>query len=171
MTGREFSLWFFEKQNWRWVFFVSMMLLSVPIAIYHFATIDPELWDSDRRFALKERLKDEIERIELPSKTAINKREDSSKQHSILISRRYRTELTSESLLSAIDMQLRALGWLYYAKDDREGYKYCRDRLDAALYWEGKGGIFADDGNYWSLYFSAGHRPMFGREGRPSECN
>jgi hypothetical protein len=104
-----------------------MIAVSAPF-IYHFATIDAELWNDDLRIQSEKRLKKEMKEIKLPPKRAVNKFQKGSKTFSIFIETRYRTEISQEEFVRHFKDELEKVGWIYYRKSDFYHYLFCRGK-------------------------------------------
>ncbi len=162
------SDWFFE--NWKEILFVLFFLfVAIPAFIYHLATIDPKLKSTDSRNQLKDKLEKEMKEISLPSKTAVNKFQSNSKDYSILVSSRYRTELAQQEFINQVSQELIKKGWISYHSRNADENDFCRENQRASLNYEGQGGLFGDSGNYYNLDFSVGLVNDF-KDQRPSNC-
>jgi hypothetical protein len=174
--NQKFLHWVFEKQGWRWLIFAPLMVIIMPLTLIHFATLDPDISDNDRRSGLSMKLENELKSIELPTRSAINKFERSGKPlSSILVTMRYRTELDREQFLETMNSELEKRSWISYDNQDEGAFTtfaYCRGKFDAHLDFEKSQGIWADGGDYWSLSFSLGlrTRPLFGFDKLPESC-
>lgn len=163
--------WF--SRNWKWVLLSIMFLIVVPMTLYHLLTMDADLWDESRRKKMTADLISEMKSIELPPKTAINRFEGHNEFGKVFIESRYRTELGSVEFFNYFDHVLQQKGWLRYDQrsDDLKTYRYCRGHQDAFLALDSGEPIWSNDpGQYWTLGFDMGLRPMIGSGGRPSEC-
>lgn len=156
--------------HWKEILFISFfVLVAVPAFIYHIATIDPKLKNADSRHQLEDKLAKEMKGISLPSKTAVNKFQSNSKDFSIYVSTRYRTEIEQQKFVNHLTQELKKNGWTSYRGGSSNDYNFCRDNQDASLSYEGKGGFSRDDGNYFNLSFTVGL--MSGSESsRPPSC-
>ena len=150
---------------------VSIFVLFLPLIIYDFVTMDVELKNHELRDQLKKRLEKEMKEINLPPKTAVNNFTGRDKNFSIFIETRYRTEVGRQEFVHRIAEELGRKGWIYYGNEDSQNYSFCRGKHDATLYFEGDGGLFSDDGNYYKLSFHSGLRPLIDfNNSRPENC-
>jgi hypothetical protein len=159
--------WFVD--NWRWFVFISLMLVVIPSFIYHLATMNPQLRNSETRKQLRVDLEREMKEINLPSKTAVNKFESNDRDFLIFVQTRYRTETDEHEFVKLFTAELQRKGWISYAKN-YDNYSFCRGQADATLFSEGKGGIFGDGANYFQLSFTMGMRPQIDNSSRPTNC-
>lgn len=107
--------------------------------------------------------------LSLPSKTAVNKFEGTSKDFSILVSNRYRTELNQQEFVDYLTQELKKKGWISYGSSYSTDYNFCRDNQRSSLNYEGQGGLFGDGGNYYNLSFSVGLSSN-SDDARPPNC-
>lgn len=149
--------WFVD--NWKWVVFIALGITIFPSIIYHFATMDAELWNKDLRIQSEERLEKEMKEIKLPPKTAVNKFQNFGKRFSIIIQIRYRTEISREDFVRHFKNELEKSGWVHYEKGASYNYSFCRGKQNATLNYEGNS-LFSDGADYYQLNFSFGLRPM-----------
>lgn len=141
---------------WKVIIILLIMAIVIPSGIYHFATLDPELRNSELRKQLREKLEKEMKELDLPARTAVNKFEGLDKSSSILITTRFRTELTDQEFLNHFIEKLKQNGWTYYGVEESNTYNFCRGKLDATIIREGKSIFSNDKENYYILHFSVG---------------
>lgn len=157
--------------NWQWILFFCLMIVAVPTFIWSFITMDSELWDYHKKMQLEEGFIGEIKNINLPPKTEVNNFQTLGKRFTVLVETRYRTELNQREFISYFIKELEKKGWKYYGKEDSRSYSLCRGKYDAALYYEGDGGLFNENGDYYKLNFSFGLRPLIEfNNSRPKTC-
>jgi hypothetical protein len=175
--------WFLDY--WKEVllaFFAFFVLfIATPAFIYHIATIDPELKNTNLRNQLEDKLAKEMKEIPLPPKTTVNRFQSRSKNYSILVSTRYRTELSEREFVGHFVKELEKTGWVVYRveniidgvihrPENSNDYNFCRGNQHAALNYEGEGGLkFRDGGNYYNLAFTVGLYSDFNNS-RPPSC-
>lgn len=163
------------------LFAFFIFFIGLPFFIYHIATIDPELKDTDLRNQLKNKLAKEMKEISLPPKTDIIEFENLSKSFSVLFSIRYRTELSESEFAGHFMKELEKKGWVFYRpknpidgiindSDSSNDYNFCRGKQHAALNYQKEGGLFdfKNRGSYY-LYFSVKSHLAINNS-RPSEC-
>lgn len=127
--------------------------------IYSQLMVDEDLSDAGKWKKIQLDFENEFKEINLPPKTAVNSFENMSKRRtSVFLTTLYRTELDEEEFVSHISEELSKKGWIYYGKNRDGGYNFCRGKFDAALYYNGSGGIFGDGANYYKLHFILGLR-------------
>lgn len=169
---RTWIQWLVRDQRWRWAAFVTLFALTLPTAIYHFATLDHDLSNEERRQELSDRLEKEMKQIPLPPRSAINKFETLGKSmSSVLVHTRFRTELPREQFLVYMQEELIERSWVPRSGNG-SAYFFCRGKLDASLESGGKGAIWSDGADYWTLSFSLGFRtkPLLSPESLPEAC-
>lgn len=159
-------------QNWRWIIFIGLMILVIPTFIYQEINLDQDLSNTENWMQIQKDFEKEQKELKLPSKTAVNKSENMSKQRtSILVSTRYRTEINENEFVSQIKKELGKKGWIYYDKSENGvEYYFCREKFDAVLNSQGKGSIFGDGANYYQLEFILGLGVRGRSQNMPESC-
>ena len=144
--------------NWKWILYFCLMIIIIPAFIYQEINLDKDLSDPKRSHKIQQDFEKEFKEIKLPSQTAVNHFENMSKpRSSILLTTRYRTELSKENFVDILQNELNKKGWIYYDKSENNTeFYFCRGKFDAVLNYQGGNGIFGDDGNYYSLEFILG---------------
>jgi len=167
--------WLFQDDNWR-VLLILPIVLIVSVVGYLTLLADNPLSDRKARTEIFDSLVAEMEGMELPPNSGINKTEARHKASSILITRVYRTDASRDDFLQSIHTSLVKRGWIPYpAEQDSSAvstYSYCRGTSDATLYLKRKGIFNSDPGDYWQLQFSVGLRskPRLGTDGLSGAC-
>ncbi len=153
---------------------ILVFVIVVPVAAYDWATMDPDLYYSDRSVALSNNLREEMRSIKLPDKTAVNREENWGKsQVSIDVLTRYRTEMEPVQFEHEMTDLLQKTGWIAFKSSsaDPPTLTFCRGKLRAELIHEGGPGIFAsDNGDYWKLQFGYWPTHSWYSEKLPQGC-
>jgi hypothetical protein len=182
MTGREFSYWLFEEQNWIWIVAAPFLSILVSLFIYIELYIEPtmdgplrtELKSEVRQRELAISLKRELDDLALPPETEITGTENLSKPNeTIFLTTKYRTSTERSEFLKAIDQELAAKHWIRY-KVEHEGafttYRYCRGKYEALLSRQYKIELWSSSSDDWRISFIL--EPRYARETNqlPEDC-
>ncbi len=98
-------------------------------------------------------LKIELENLKIPLKTTSNDLEDTSKSGtSIFLKINYKTELPENQFFSEIRKELKDHNFELVERENNR-YSFCRGKVEAVLYYQGKGGIFSDNSDKYILMF------------------
>ncbi len=161
------------RENWKIILVFLWMLIIIPLFVYHKINSDKDLSDYEKWKSIQTSFEKEFKEIILPPKTAVNKFENMSKpRESILLTTRYRTELNEIEFINHLKNELSKKGWIYYGKSENDVDKYfCREKFDAVLHSEGKGGIFGDGANYFQLEFVLGLGVRNRSQNLPKSCS
>lgn len=163
----------FKNPDVQVVLFAALFVIFIIIAFFYYVRLDEDLKNEKRIKEIQADFENDLKKIELPLKTAINKSENSGNRFNISKKRRYRTEMNSQEFFTYFRNQLEKLGWKYYASESEHPFErtdnFCKGKFDAKLSKEFSN-IWSDGADYYELDFSFGHRYLKDKSLVPKEC-
>lgn len=153
--------------------FLVFVFIFIVCFVYSIKTTDEEISDFNKMKDLVKKFETELNKIELPEKTARAEIEKSNKLFkSVSVKARYHSEADNSVVMKKFLQELKSSGWILYRTDNQRGFTdfiHCRQKYNATF--------TVEHNSVWNTYkyhlnYTLSERPFFafGENKLPNEC-
>lgn len=153
--------------------FLMFVFIFIVCFVYSIKNTDEEISDFKKMNELVKKFESELNKIELPEKTARAEVEKSNKLYeSVSVRARYHSEADKSVVMKKFLQELKLSGWILYKTDSQRGFTdftHCRQKYTATF--------TVEHNSVWNTYkyhlnYTLSGRPIlaFGDNKLPNEC-